>query len=159
MRSLTFKVLILTTFIMILWQACKRVDCPSSKTELINKFNQFVNTTVRTKQFYSIKEWEGKDIEFSGYLQDCYGKFDTLLYLDERQKFWSDALRYYFKRYDNRVTVELLNGKNPNSKIMQNQIKSTWANPDQAFTEIFNEITGLKFDEAVQAVRDTSIRK
>lgn len=84
--------------------------------------------------------------------------YDTLMYLDERQKFWSDAIRYYFKRYDNRITTELLNAKNPNSKLMQNQIRSLWANPDVAFQQIFQEMTGLKFDDAVDAVRDTSLR-
>ena len=79
------------------------------------------------------------------------------MYLDERQKFWSDALRYYFKRYDERVTFELLNNKNPNSKVLQNQIKSTWANPDVAFQQIFQEMTGLKFDDAVNAVRDSTL--
>ncbi|MEP7323959.1 MAG: hypothetical protein ABI761_18670 [Saprospiraceae bacterium] len=153
------KCLVLAGLMWISWLACKRVDCPANKTELVNKFNQFVNSTVRNKRFYSIREWESKDQEFSDYLQNCYTKFDTILYLDERQKFWSDAIRYYFKRYDTRVTVELLNSKNPNSKIMQNQIKSTWANPDQAFTEIFREFTGLKFDDALEAARDSTVNK
>lgn len=154
---LKYKVLGGITFLCIVWSwSCKQSSCPDSKTSLLSQFNQFVNTTVRTKQFYSIKEWESKDKEFSHYIQSCFAPFDTTMYLDERQKFWSDAIRYYFKRYDNRVTLELLNTKNENSKIMLPQIRSTWANPDQAFAEIFNEITGLKFEEAVDAVRDTS---
>ncbi|MEP7269719.1 MAG: hypothetical protein ABI844_19030 [Saprospiraceae bacterium] len=137
----------------LIFMACRQSICPESKTSLLNDFNKFVNTTVRTKQFYNIKEWESKDKEFTSYLQTCYAPYDTLMYLDERQKFFSDALRYYFKRYDNRVTIELLNSKNPNSKLLQTQIKSIWANPDQAFSQIFEEMTGLKFDEAVEAVR------
>lgn len=144
---------------VLLGSSCKRTDCPGGKTELINSFNAFINTTIRAKQFYSIREWESKDKEFTGFLQDCYPKFDTMLYLDERQRFWSDAVRYYFKRYDNRVTVELLNNKNPNSKMMQNQIKSIWADPDEAFTQIFKEMTGLKFDDAIEAVRDTNLTR
>lgn len=138
--------------------SCKNTSCPDNKTTLINQFNQFVNTTLRSKQYYSIKEWQSKDQEFTNYLQNCYMPYDTLMYLDERQKFWSDAIRYYFKRYDNRITTELLNAKNPNSKLMQNQIRSLWANPDVAFQQIFQEMTGLKFDDAVDAVRDTSLR-
>lgn len=157
MRKISLILWCFTIILLVGGYACKHIDCPNSKTELINTFNQFVNTTVKEKRYYSIKEWESKDIEFTGYLQNCYPQYDTLYYLDERQKFWSDALRYYFKRYDNRVTVELLNNKNPNSKIMQSQIKSIWANPDEAFSEIFNEMTGLKFDEAVKAVRDTTL--
>ncbi len=154
-KSYYFFCLILIGVIVI---ACKKNNCPDSKTSLINQFNQFVNTTLRTKQYYSIKEWEIKDKEFTEYLQVCYPPHDTLMYLDERQKFWSDALRYYFKRYDERVTFELLNNKNPNSKMLQNQIRSTWANPDVAFQQIFQEMTGLKFDDAVNAVRDTALQ-
>ena len=138
-------------------QACNPVSCPKTKNELIDQFSQFVSTTVKTKQYYSIREWESKDKEFSGFIQDCYPLVDTTFYLDDKQKFWSDALRYYFKRYDNRVTLELLHGKNPNSKIILTQIRSIWSNPDEAFTQIFNEITGLKFDDALEAVRDTSL--
>ena len=137
--------------------ACKKNNCPDTKTTLINQFNQFVNTNLKSKLYYSIKEWETKDKEFTEYLQVCYPPLDTSMYLDERQKFWSDALRYYFKRYDERVTFELLNNKNPNSKVLQNQIKSTWANPDVAFQQIFQEMTGLKFDDAVNAVRDSTL--
>ncbi|MBK6391474.1 MAG: hypothetical protein KA109_09535 [Saprospiraceae bacterium] len=158
MGSQYFKYILGGLSIVLVYAACRSVECPPNKTELLNKFNQFVNATMQTKQFYSIKEWESKDQVFSGYLQNCYPKYDSLYYLDERQKFWTDALRYYFKRYDNRVTVELLNNKNPNSQIMQNQIKSTWANPDQAFTQIFQEMTGLKFDDAMQAVRDSTLK-
>ncbi len=153
---MTRKVLLASMVGMMIWSACTDVDCPANKNELINKFNAFTNTTIRTKQFYSIREWESKDKEFTGFLQRCYQPLDTLMYLDERQKFWSDAIRYYFKRYDNRVTVELLNNKNPNSKMMQQQIKSIWANPDEAFSQIFQEMTGMKFDDAVQAVRDST---
>ena len=143
-------------FLTLGLQACNPVSCPNNKTELINNFGQFVNTTVKTKQYYSIREWESKDKEFTGYIQDCYPLIDTTFYLDDKQKFWSDALRYYFKRYDNRVTVELLNNKNPNSVALQAQIRSIWSNPEEAFTQIFREITGLKFDDALEAVRDTS---
>lgn len=144
--------------ILIVAVACNKNNCPDSKTSLINQFNQFVNTTMKSKQYYSIKEWEIKDKEFSEYLHVCYPPYDTLMYLDERQKFWSDAIRYYFKRYDERVTFELLNNKNPNSKVLQNQIKSTWANPDLAFQQIFQEMTGLKFDDAINAVRDSTVQ-
>ncbi len=142
--------------LFMILQACNPVSCPKTKNELINQFNQFVSTTVKTKQYYTIREWESKDKEFNGFIQDCYPLVDTTFYLDDKQKFWSDALRYYFKRYDNRVTLELLHGKNPNSKIILTQIRSIWSNPDEAFTQIFNEITGLKFDEALEAVRDSS---
>ena len=138
-----------------LYPACNPVSCPKTKKELISRFNQFVGSTVRDKEFYSIREWEAKDKEFSGYLQDCYPILDTTFYLDDKQRFWSDALRYYFKRYDNRVTTELLNNKNPNSVMLQTQIRSIWANPDEAFTRIFQEMTGLKFDDALKAARDS----
>lgn len=138
--------------------ACNPVSCPKNKNELIDQFGQFVSTTVRTKQYYSIREWEAKDKEFTGYLQDCYPLVDTTFYLDDKQKFWSDALRYYFKRYDNRVTVELFNPKNPNSQVLQAQIRSIWPDPNEAFTQIFREITGIKFDDALEAARDSSNR-
>lgn len=140
----------------VLYSACNPVPCPKTKKELINNFNQFVSNTVRTKEFYSIREWETKDKEFSGYVQECYPLLDTTFYLDDKQRFWSDALRYYFKRYDNRVTTELFNNKNPNSVILQAQIRSIWANPDEAFTRIFQEMTGLKFDDALEAARDST---
>ena len=140
----------------VLYSACNPVPCPKTKKELINNFNQFVSNTVRTKEFYTIREWETKDKEFSGYVQECYPLLDTTFYLDDKQRFWSDALRYYFKRYDNRVTTELFNNKNPNSVILQAQIRSIWANPDEAFTRIFQEMTGLKFDDALKAARDST---
>ncbi len=139
-----------------LYSACNPVSCPKTKKELITNFNQFVSNTVRTKEFYTIREWETKDKEFSGFVQDCYPLLDTTFYLDDKQRFWSDALRYYFKRYDNRVTTELFNNKNPNSVILQAQIRAIWANPDEAFTQIFREMTGLKFDDALKAARDST---
>lgn len=139
-----------------LYSACNPVSCPKTKKELITNFNQFVSNTVRTKEFYTIREWETKDKEFSGYVQECYPLLDTTFYLDDKQRFWSDALRYYFKRYDNRVTTELFNNKNPNSVILQTQIRAIWANPDEAFTQIFREMTGLKFDDALKAARDST---
>lgn len=139
-----------------LYSACNPVSCPKTKKELITNFNQFVSNTVRTKEFYTIREWEIKDKEFSGFVQDCYPLLDTTFYLDDKQRFWSDALRYYFKRYDNRVTTELFNNKNPNSVILQAQIRAIWANPDEAFTQIFREMTGLKFDDALKAARDST---
>ena len=45
------------------------------------------------------------------FYSNCYPAVDSTLYLDEKQKFWSDAIRYYFKRYDNRITAEIFNGK------------------------------------------------
>jgi hypothetical protein len=141
---------------LLLMVACQPNTCPPDKKAMISTFNEFVNTTMRAKEFYTIKEWESKDKEFNQYLQICYPPLDTTLYLDERKAFWTDALRYYFKRYDNRVTTELLNNKNPNSKIMQMQIKSIWANPDEAFQQIFQEMTGLRFEEALDAVRDSN---
>ncbi len=111
---------------------------------------------MREKHYYSIKEWESKDMAFSNFIQNCYPAVDSTLYLDEKQKFWSDAIRYYFKRYDNRITAEIFNGKNPNSKIMQTKIRSVWANPDEAFSQIFQEMTGLKFEDELKAVRDSA---
>ena len=69
MGSQYFKYILGGLSIVLVYAACRSVECPPNKTELLNKFNQFVNATMQTKQFYSIKEWESKDQVFSGYLK------------------------------------------------------------------------------------------
>jgi hypothetical protein len=138
---------------LIIVSSCQTDVCPGNPDSLNENFQSFVEEIKSADRFYSSNQWEELDKEFLLYTKDCYNSLKPEFTDDQKKFFWSYGIQYFVIKDRKNATKILLDPEISFAAHVRENILETWKTPDEAFTEIFTQVTGQKFDSLLQKVR------
>jgi hypothetical protein len=117
--------------------SCSLNPCGNSKAKFLERMNELSELAAKSEWAYSDARWGKHDESFKLLVEQCYEQFESELSGREKRRFWTQSLRYQYKRVGSGMSKELLDPKDGKLKQWRNELESL---PKEEMRELLDDI-------------------
>ena len=135
--------------LVFLVSSCNYIHCPS-KDAFLDSYETFV-LKVEQKRLDKAKDWSADEKIFEDYADRCYEEYKYEFTIEDKSRFWTSTLKYYYNRYNGNLDEAFKNVTEKLSNDFEKDFNQILMNGDK---EIMNMAKELFRDDIIKGVDD-----